>query len=164
MIPTISTLEDAQRAAAAARYPPHGMRSFGPVRNYYSAQQEDSAAACFAMIETRQGLDNLEAIAATPGIDGLFVGPIDLALNLGVEVAAGMSSDMLEALDGVVAACVRHHKVPGCVALGDGIAQRLLSRGMRFLAIGVDVGYLERGARLDARNAALLKKGGAATS
>ena len=83
--PMINTAEEAAEFASFMRYPPRGTRSYGPTRAGfahpgYGVGANDDVMA-FAMIETREGLENVEAIAATPGIDGLYVGPSDLALG-----------------------------------------------------------------------------------
>ena len=83
--PMINNAEEAAEFASFMRYPPRGTRSYGPTRAAvahpgYGVAANDEVLA-FAMIETREGLDNVEAIAATPGIDGLYVGPSDLALG-----------------------------------------------------------------------------------
>lgn len=163
VIPMISTPDDAQLGVSGCRYPPDGIRSFGPTRSFYATRQLNNTGLCLAMIETKEGLDNVDAIAATPGIDGLFVGTMDLALSLGCGLVAGVNETLLAAVDQVVAACVRHEKIPGCVAIGDGTAEQLLAHGMRFLAVGSDIGYLESGAKLDAQRAAAWKTGAAAS-
>src|ERR1700744_733937 len=85
--PMVNTAEQAAEFVSYVRYPPLGQRSFGPTRAAYSAGANYAAEAngeilAFAMIETGQGMSNLEAIAATPGLDGIYVGPADLALSL----------------------------------------------------------------------------------
>ncbi|WP_413875610.1 HpcH/HpaI aldolase family protein [Albidovulum sp.] len=85
--PMVNTAEDAAKLVSCVRYPPHGQRSFGPTRALFSAGSDygdraDDEVICLAMIETREGFDNLEAIAATPGLDGLYIGPADLTLGL----------------------------------------------------------------------------------
>ena len=157
VVPMVSTAEEAKQAAAATRYPPQGIRSFGPTRNFYDTTHLDQRALCFVMIETAEGLANADVIAATPGIDGLFVGTIDLALSLGQGLGAGLDSVMLAAMDRVVASCALHRKVAGCVAITPNAAETLAARGMRFLAIGADIGFLDQGAKRDAERAARLK-------
>ncbi len=150
IVPMVSTAEQARIAAQAVRYPPHGIRSYGQVRNYY-AQRDEAAPEplCMVMIETAEALDNLEAIAATPGVDGLFVGPVDLALSLGLGAALTMPEPVLAAIDDVVAACGRHGVIPGCAALGLDNARALAQRGVSFVALGADAGLLRRGAAAD---------------
>ena len=85
--PMINTREEAERLVSFVRYPPQGTRSFGPTRVNFAAGanyggEADDQIVCFAMIETRQAFENVEAIAATPGLDGLYIGPADLTLGL----------------------------------------------------------------------------------
>lgn len=85
--PMVNTPEDAARLVDCVRYPPRGSRSFGPTRAIYAAGADYAAEAndqvlAFAMVETRAAVDNLDAIARTPGLDGIYVGPADLTLSL----------------------------------------------------------------------------------
>ncbi|NOZ42413.1 MAG: aldolase [Alphaproteobacteria bacterium] len=88
IIPLIETAEQAARAVDWSRYPPHGSRSGGGVRPLadFSAyrKQADQATVVALMIETRTGLDNVDAIARTPGLDMIFIGTGDLSLSLGL--------------------------------------------------------------------------------
>lgn len=150
IVPMVSTPEQARTAAAASRYPPDGIRSFGPVRNpYLSESAKAETPLCFVMIETAEALDHLDAIAATPGVDGLFVGPVDLALSLGHGAALVMPDAVLAAIGDVVAACERHGKIAGCPAFGLPNAQALIERGVHFVAIGSDTGFIRRAAAGD---------------
>ena len=85
--PMVSTAEQAAEFVSYLRYPPDGQRSFGPTRASYAlngniAAESNGQIVALAMIETREGFDNLEAIAATPGLDALYIGPADLTLAL----------------------------------------------------------------------------------
>jgi len=90
IVPLVNNAEEAAMAVAACRYPPVGMRSSGPVRaaQYggpdYVAKANDEILV-FAMIETKDGLANLDAICATPGLDAVYIGPADLSFALGLE-------------------------------------------------------------------------------
>ena len=89
IVPLVNDAGEAANAVAACRYPPHGIRSYGPIRASRvigSRDPEDLAREilCIVMVETREGLENVEEIAATPGIDGIYIGPADLALSLGL--------------------------------------------------------------------------------
>src|SRR6201996_4913604 len=80
IVPLVGSGDEARRAVQACKYPPHGNRSYGPIRAQHvvgSSAPSDLADAvvCFAMVETRDGLDRLEEIAATPGLDGVYIGP-----------------------------------------------------------------------------------------
>jgi 4-hydroxy-2-oxoheptanedioate aldolase len=89
IVPLVNTAEDAAKAVAACRYPPVGMRSSGPVRavhyggSDYLAKANDEIIV-MAMVETKEGLANLDAICATPGLDAVYIGPSDLAFALGM--------------------------------------------------------------------------------
>ena len=85
--PMVSTAEQAAEFVSYLRYPPDGQRSFGPTRASYAlngniAAESNGQIVALAMIETREGFDNLEAIASTPGLDALYIGPADLTLAL----------------------------------------------------------------------------------
>jgi 4-hydroxy-2-oxoheptanedioate aldolase len=85
--PMINTREEAERLVSYVRYPPNGVRSFGPTRANFSAgadygQHADAEVLCFAMIETADAVANLDAIVSTPGLDGVYIGPADLTLGL----------------------------------------------------------------------------------
>lgn len=85
--PMISTRAEAERLVASARYPPLGTRSFGPTRVSFAAgpryaSEANGQVVLLAMIETAEAVANLEAIVATPGLDGVYVGPADLTLGL----------------------------------------------------------------------------------
>jgi 4-hydroxy-2-oxoheptanedioate aldolase len=151
VVPMVSTPEEAARAAAATRYPPAGNRSFGPVRRPASPAQANENVLCLPMIETAEGLANLEAIVTTDGVDGVFVGPVDLALALGhtaIDYSA-VHPAVLEAIEEIVRVCHLHGKLAGTVTLGaTGIAE-MLGRGIDFLTTGSDSGYLRQGARRD---------------
>lgn len=86
--PLVNNADEAARFVGACRYPPSGYRSYGPTRarpllgaDYLN--EANGFVVALAMIETREGLDNLDAIIATPGLDGVFIGPNDLAIALG---------------------------------------------------------------------------------
>lgn len=83
--PMINSAEEAAEFVSFMRYPPHGQRSFGPTRATFAYGGYGTAAndqvLALAMIETQAGVDNLEAIAATPGLDGIYIGPADLTLG-----------------------------------------------------------------------------------
>jgi 4-hydroxy-2-oxoheptanedioate aldolase len=112
--PMVNNAEQAKQFVSYVRYPPHGQRSFGPTRVSFAAGADYGAHAndevlAFAMIETAEGMKNLSSIAATPGLDGLYVGPADLALGLAQgRLAPGFDREepeMIAALKEIVAAC-----------------------------------------------------------
>src|SRR5207244_5781245 len=89
IVPLINTAEDAAKAVAACRYPPVGMRSSGPVRAVHYGGADYVANAngeivIMAMVETREGLANLDKICATPGLHAVYIGPAHLSFELGM--------------------------------------------------------------------------------
>ena len=85
--PMVNSREQAEELVSYVRYPPYGVRSFGPTRALFSAganygAEADDNILCFAMIETREAFDNLDSIVSTPGLDGVYIGPADLTLRL----------------------------------------------------------------------------------
>jgi len=149
VVPMVSTADQAQAAADATRYPPHGTRSFGPVRRFYGLDAAMSSTTCLVMIETAEALDNLEAIAATPGVDGLFVGPVDLGLALGVGLQMGSSEVVAEAVQRVVEVAEAHGLIAGVAGLSRQHAESLLAAGARLVTVGSDVGHLAAGLAAD---------------
>ena len=112
--PMVNNAEQAAEFVSYMRYPPLGQRSFGPTRVSFAAGADYGAHAndemlAFAMIETAEGMSNLSSIAATPGLDGLYVGPADLTLGLAQgRLAPGFDREepeMIAALKEIVAAC-----------------------------------------------------------
>src|SRR5262249_53067500 len=110
-------------------------------------REANTLTVTFAMIETQTAIDNLDAIAATEGIDALFVGPSDLSIALtdGAEVEPHSALAERE-LDRVVAAARNHNKIPGLSCVNAGRALFAAKRGFRFLAVGSDLAFLRTGA------------------
>lgn len=149
IVPMIDDAGAAGRAVAACRYPPDGLRSFGPVRaglaiGSSSTSDLGSEPLCLVMIETREGLDHVEAIADTPGLDGIYVGPADLALALGLEPARRLEHPrLLEAIERVRAACESRGLIAGLQCLDGSDAARFRERGFRLITVGVDLLFLQ---------------------
>jgi 4-hydroxy-2-oxoheptanedioate aldolase len=154
--PMINTEADARALAAAAKFPPFGERSWGPHRATTLAGLSDQSVylreandhiVTLAMIETRTALKNLDAIIATPGIDGVFLGPSDLSIALsdGKQVDP-MSKDVDAEIDRIVAAAQKAKKIPGAYCHSAERAAALAKRGVRFLAVSSDLSMLRAGA------------------
>jgi 4-hydroxy-2-oxoheptanedioate aldolase len=151
VVPMVSTPAQAAAAVAATRYPPAGIRSFGPVRRSYDPRGAASDPLCLVMIETAAGLASVDAIAATPGLDGLFIGPVDLGLDLGLGVVDFADLAALRApLEQVVAAARRHQVIAGVAALAPATIEPLLELGIELTTIGGEMGYVTRGLAADA--------------
>jgi len=149
IIPMIETAEQAEIAAHAARYPPRGNRSFGPMR----AERRTTDAAngivhVFPMIETQGALAAVDEIAATEGVDGFFVGPVDLGLSMGVRAEEAFHhTDVVAALDVSIAAAHKHGKLVGTVSSSTEHARELIERGVDWVGIGGDKGFVREGAQ-----------------
>jgi 4-hydroxy-2-oxoheptanedioate aldolase len=153
--PMINTPADARMFVAASKYPPLGERSWGPHRamaltgitdqKIYLRDANESVLT-FAMIETRAALGNVDAIAATPGIDALFVGPSDLSIALTDGATLDPHSAAVEeALERIVAAANNAGKIAGLYCINAERALACAKRGIRFLAVGSDQGFLRAG-------------------
>ena len=154
--PMINTAADARAFAAATKYPPVGERSWGPHRATMLGEIADqkvylnegnTLTFTLAMIETRTALDNVAAIAATPGIDGLFLGPSDLsiALSQGATIDP-LSPDVDRELERIADAARKAGKIMGAYCHSAERAVALAKRGVRFMAVGSDLGFLRAGA------------------
>jgi 4-hydroxy-2-oxoheptanedioate aldolase len=145
--PMVETPEDARRLVEAVKYPPLGMRSWGPFRARLLTDPDMAAAnawtiAC-AQIETGKALGHLDAILAVPGLDMVYAGPNDLAISL----SGGASRDIrspavIEALDEILAACRRHRIIAGVFANDADYARPLIDEGWDVISCGTDAGWL----------------------
>jgi 4-hydroxy-2-oxoheptanedioate aldolase len=135
IVPMVSTAQDAAVVAGATRYPPLGYRSNGRVRHTEMSHADvNRDVVCIVMIETAEALENLDAIAATPGVDALIIGPYDLALAQGRSLdRVGEDEPALEVASRVIAAADRHGKAAGMFCFSAGHAESLLELGARFL-------------------------------
>ncbi len=149
-------INDAAECAAfvgACRYPPEGYRSSGPTRAVVYGGADYHAKAngevlTFAMIETAAGLANVEAIVATPGLDGVYIGPSDLSLAIGGP--PGQDSDapaLMAAFDRVLAACKAANVRVGVHTASVGYSQKMIERGFDLVTAGIDTRYMRAGAR-----------------
>lgn len=159
--PMINNAADAKRFAAAAKYPPLGERSWGPVRAMmlqgasaptdYLREANDGTLT-MAMIETPAALKNVAEIAGTPGIDCLFIGPYDLATSLsGGKAQDIMAPEVERAVDDICAAAKKAGKIPAIYCRDAARALAMAKRGFKFIAVHSDLNLLREG------TAALLK-------
>jgi 4-hydroxy-2-oxoheptanedioate aldolase len=154
--PMINTPADARAFAAAAKFPPTGERSWGPHRattfaglsdqSVYLREANDNIIT-LAMIETRTALSNFEAIIATPGIDGFFLGPSDLSIALSDgKTVDPLSKEVDTHLDTMIAGAQKAKKIPGAYCHSAERAAALAKRGVKFLAVSSDLSMLRAGA------------------
>lgn len=149
IVPMVNTREQALTAALACRYPPHGVRSWGPTRNALgqprlTPELEDRKAFCAVMIETPEALDNLDEIAGVEGVDALFVGPADLSISMtqGTLVPPGSSPETTHALESVLAAARKHGVITGLAVSGAEPAVRWRDAGYQMVSIYSDASML----------------------
>jgi 4-hydroxy-2-oxoheptanedioate aldolase len=148
IVPLVGSGAEALQAVQACKYPPIGNRSYGPIRAEYvvgsgAPSELADAVLCFAMVETRDGLDRLDEIAATEGLDGVYIGPADLALALGRTPGAG--GDVLdEAIARVRETSTAHGKIPGMHCSGGQAANAYAAQGFRLLTVGVDASMFKK--------------------
>jgi 4-hydroxy-2-oxoheptanedioate aldolase len=153
VIPMVDDAAQAARAVEACRYPPDGGRSYGPIRASSAIGSSDpadlaDAVVCIAQIETVDGLENVEEIAATPGLDGLYVGPADLALALGVPLpGARDDARHAEAVARILAACKATGIGAGMHTGSGDLARRYAGKGFTMLNLGTDSELLAAGVR-----------------
>ena len=150
LVPYVQTAEEAHAAVAATRYPPQGIRGvavthranqYGRVKDYFQRANEEICVV--VQIETRLALQNLEAIAAVEGVDGLFIGPSDLAAAFG-RLGDNAHPEVRAAIEDAFARTRKAGKAPGILAPIEADARHWLSLGCIVLAVGSDVGLLAR--------------------
>lgn len=153
--PMVNSRAEAEALVKAAKYPPLGGRSWG---GYTALQasglqpgeylaQANRLTLVFAMIETAMALDRVKEIAATPGLDGLFVGPSDLSIAL--SNGAGIDKTgpaTIAAMQRIAAAAKANDLVAGAFGGEGHVAGVYMKLGYRFLAGGVDADLLQAGA------------------
>ncbi|MBA4789580.1 MAG: 4-hydroxy-2-oxo-heptane-1,7-dioate aldolase [Rhizobiales bacterium] len=152
LIPYVQNAAEARAAVAAVRYPPDGIRGvsaltratqFGRVAGY--AQKAADEICLLVQVETGEALDEIEAIAAVDGVDGIFVGPGDLAASLG-HASDLMNPRVVAAVEDAIRR-IRAAGKPAGVLTGDpAFARRCIEVGCVFTAVGVDAGLLARAA------------------
>lgn len=151
LVPMVSSAAQAEEVVAAVRYPPRGRRGVGSalarsarwnrVDDYL--QNADAHVSLFVQIETAEGVENAAAIAAVDGVDGVFVGPSDLAASMGVlgqQTHPDVTAAVLRAFDAVRTA----GKPVGVNAFDPAVAQAYVDAGASFLLVGADVALLAR--------------------
>ncbi|MBS0442041.1 MAG: 2,4-dihydroxyhept-2-ene-1,7-dioic acid aldolase [Proteobacteria bacterium] len=151
--PMVNTREEAQRFVAYTSYAPKGTRSFGPVRallyggaDYPSKANETIVR--FAMIETAQALDNLDAILSVEGLDAIYIGPSDLSLALGCKPQFDdVEPKVAQAIDHIVARAKAHGVVAGIHNGRSDVAKARIAKGFRFVTVSSDARLLAAGSQ-----------------
>jgi 4-hydroxy-2-oxoheptanedioate aldolase len=160
LVPFVESAEQAQQLARAMRYPPEGIRGIAPglaraarwntVPNYL--EQANDGVCLIVQVETRAGLDALEDIAAVPGVDGIFIGPADLAASLGYR-GQSTAPQVVTEIEAAIGRIVGTGMAAGIFAPDPEFARRCAALGCRFIAVGADVALLANAAASLARSA-----------
>jgi 4-hydroxy-2-oxoheptanedioate aldolase len=152
LIPYVQTAAEAAQAVDYMRYPPAGRRGvaggtratqWGRIRDYYQRAEEE--LCLLVQVESRQGLENLDAIAATPGVDGVFIGPADLSADMG-HLGDAQHPQVQGAIEDAVRRIRQAGKAAGILARGEEQGRKWLEAGCLFVAVGVDASLLAQAA------------------
>jgi len=155
VVPRVHTAEQARTVVNAMKYPPEGNRGFGMrgiITDFTWTNARDEMASAngetlaVLQIESREGLENVEEIAATPGLDVLFVGPYDLTISMGI-AEEFRGERFWRAVERVAAACEANGVAPGLQTGDKWIFREAQKRGVRFLLYSNDVTVLFEGYR-----------------
>ncbi|HEX6092234.1 MAG TPA: aldolase/citrate lyase family protein [Dongiaceae bacterium] len=151
--PMINSRAEAEKLVSYMRYAPRGVRSFGPIRALlyggadYPAKANDTVVP-FAMIETKQALENLDDILSVEGLDAIYVGPADLSLTLGCTPKFDQEErPVVEAIDYIIAKAKQHGVFAGIHNGTPEYAQRMIAKGFRFVTIASDTRLMAAGAQ-----------------
>lgn len=143
IVPMVNTAAEAAKAVAACRYAPLGNRSFGALAamDRYSGdyvEQSNASVVCIPMIETAEALANLDEILDVPGVDAIYVGPVDLSLTLGLPPETDHDDEKFrDAIRTIVDACNRRGIVAGIHADAD-LAKKWTDAGFKMITVGYD--------------------------
>lgn len=150
LIPFVQNVEEAERAVAATRYPPKGIRGvtgsgrasrFGRVRDYLKTASDEICV--LVQLETPAAIEHIEAICRVDGVDGVFIGPNDLAASMG-HIGNTGHPDVQAALKSAVKRITSAGKPAGILSVNEADTQRYIEWGYGFVAVGVDVVLLAR--------------------
>jgi 4-hydroxy-2-oxoheptanedioate aldolase len=151
LVPMVESAEQAKLLVAAMRYPPAGIRGVGAalarasqwnrVTNYL--HEANGQMCLLVQVETRAGLDNLDAIAAVEGVDGVFIGPSDLSAALGYLGKPG-HPDVQKAIEDAIGRIRTAGRAAGILTTDEAQARSYLSQGCTFVAVGLDGNLLMR--------------------
>jgi len=152
--PMVNTAAEAKALADACLYPPLGKRSNGPIRaamygeasNYQTIA--NSEVLVIPMIETQQGIDNIDEILSVPGISGIYIGPSDMGLSLGmIPILDREEPIILDIYKKLLASCKKHGKFAGLHNGTAAYAARMIQMGFQLATIANDSGLMARAAR-----------------
>ncbi|MCY1266542.1 4-hydroxy-2-oxovalerate aldolase [compost metagenome] len=154
LVPMVETAAQAKTLVQAMRYPPAGIRGVGSGLarssrwNGYPRylHEANESVSLLVQVETVAGLENLDAIAAVDGVDGVFIGPADLAASMGY-LGQPTHPQVRSAIEAAIAHICAAGKAPGILATDEILARRYIELGARFVAVGVDATILASATR-----------------
>ena len=155
VVPMVNSRAEAEMAAAACRYAPDGVRSFGPVRSGFFLGNDPTTVnrqvACLVMIETIRAVEVADAICSTSGVDGIYVGPVDLAVSMGLAPSLGppSSKEHEDAIETIRLACERAGVMAGIHTGGGAQARARLDQGFQMVTVSTDAVLLRTAARAE---------------
>lgn len=146
--PLVNTAADAERFVRACHYSPRGGRSYGPARGFMYGGSDyfthaNRTILTLAMIETNEGYTNAEAIFNVPDLDGIFIGPSDLAIEMGLDPGDYESKELNDAIRSLLALGNRLGKYVGIFAGTMDMAQRMKEYGLHLVVPGTDIQQLK---------------------
>jgi 4-hydroxy-2-oxoheptanedioate aldolase len=149
IVPLVDSPTDAAAAVASVRYPPDGRRSFAANRSGLRPAEANASNVVIAMIETPGALSEVDAICATPGLDGVYVGPSDLSLAVGgaFPMDPAVSEEFEAAVERVRTAASSAGIAAGIHTPNGATARRRLAEGFTFASIASDLSHLEQAAK-----------------
>jgi 4-hydroxy-2-oxoheptanedioate aldolase len=153
IVPLVNNAEEAAKAVAACRYPPVGMRSSGPIRaaHYGGAGYQEAAndeIIVMVMIETKEGIENLEAICATPGVDAVYIGPADLSYALGLAPRGDNPDPLHLKTCNTILATAHKHGIKAVMHCATGaFAADALNRGFDMVMVTSDLSCMIAGVK-----------------
>ena len=152
--PMVSNKEEAERFVQACMYPPHGYRSFGPVRGLiyggsdYAKHANDEMLK-LAMIETKESLEKLDEIMSTPGVDGIYIGPADLSLALGKKPSFDKpeSDPVFPTIMKILEHAKKNNIFAGIHNMTPEYAQKMIEKGFQLVTVGSEQRFMTAGAK-----------------
>lgn len=165
IVPMVNTAEDAKAVVDAVKYPPDGTRSWGPIRASldvpgYSPELANRRTVVIPMIETREGVANMDAIMSTPGVDAVYVGPSDLALAHGMTPTLNATDpEHVKLIESILAAADRNGVIAGIHTDGIDNTLRWRDLGFRMMTLANDATLMRQAATAGVK---VFKEGGTA--
>ncbi len=148
IVPMVNNREEAALAVDSCRYPPDGHRSFGPIRAaMYGgrgyAREANDQIACVVMVETADGIENLDEIASTPGLDGIYIGPSDLGYALGLSPTTGSQEQKhIDTVAHIRETCKKHGIAAGIHTGNLDATKGYLKQGFNLVTLGADSAFM----------------------